>query len=181
MLTKMIVASMNPVKIRAALMGFQAMFPAHVCAIEGRHIPSGVSAQPRSEEETLCGARNRAENARTMYPTVDYWVGIEGGIEEVAGGMVAFAWVVVLSHTLRGEARTATFFLPDAVAALVRAGKELGEADDIIFQRMNSKQEDGAVGLLTGQVIDRMELYKSAVVLACIPFKNPQLYATPEQ
>lgn len=37
----------------------------------------------------------------------------------------------------------------------VAGGMELGEADDHVFERSNSKQEDGAVGLLTKGLIDR--------------------------
>jgi len=59
----------------------------------------------------------------------------------------------------------------------VRQGKELGEADDLVFAKENSKQDNGAVGLLTGNVIDRTALYQQAVVLALIPFKNPHLYS----
>jgi non-canonical (house-cleaning) NTP pyrophosphatase len=79
-----------------------------------------------------------------------------------------------------GSGRTASFLLPEAVASLVRQGKELGEADDLVFERSNSKQENGAVGILTGDVIDRAALYEPAVVLALIPFKNPDLYPPDE-
>ena len=69
-----------------------------------------------------------------------------------------------------------SFYLPPQVAELVRQGVELGEADDIVFGQSNSKQASGAVGLLTGDVIDRAGLYEGAVILALIPFKNRQLY-----
>ena len=75
-----------------------------------------------------------------------------------------------------GKGRTGAFFLPESVANLVRHGKELGEADDIVFGRSNSKQANGAIGILTGDVVDRTQLYEQAVILALIPFKNPQLY-----
>jgi non-canonical (house-cleaning) NTP pyrophosphatase len=68
------------------------------------------------------------------------------------------------------------FFLPPEIAQLIRQGKELGEADDIVFGRQDSKRKNGAVGLLTGNVIDRLELYEGAVVLALAPFKNPELF-----
>lgn len=87
--------------------------------------------------------------------------------------MLAFAWGVVRARSgEQGLARTASFFLPDAVAALVRAGKELGEADDIVFGQTNSKQKMGAVGLLTSGLIDRTTLYRDALVLALIPFSK---------
>ena len=90
--------------------------------------------------------------------------------------MLAFAWIVIRSHQQLGKARTGTFGLPPTVADLVRQGKELGEADDQVFGQTNSKQNDGAVGLLTDNVIDRMQLYEHAVILALIPFKNEALY-----
>jgi len=45
-----------------------------------------------------------------------------------------------------------------------------------VFGKENSKQTYGAVGLLTGDVIDRTRFYEDAVVLALIPFRNPDLY-----
>lgn len=69
--------------------------------------------------------------------------------------MEAFAWAVVRSSTKVGKSRTGTFFLPKEIVCLINEGKELGEANDIVFKRSNSKQEDGAVGILTGNIIDR--------------------------
>jgi non-canonical (house-cleaning) NTP pyrophosphatase len=90
--------------------------------------------------------------------------------------MVAFAWIVVMSGGQQGSARTAQFRLPKEVQRLVAGGMELGDADDRVFGRTNSKQKSGAVGLLTQNVVTRTTLYEGAVVLALIPFKNPDLY-----
>ncbi len=174
---KVAVASKNPVKIEAVRLGFAQMFPAlDRFEVFGRGVESGVSAQPMGNDETLAGALNRVERLMHGLPDADYWVGIEGGVEDDALGLAAFAWVVIRSGEKTGYGKTATFFLPPRVADLVRQGKELGEADDLVFGRMNSKQEDGAVGLLTQNVIDRTRLYQPAVVLALIPFCNSQLY-----
>ncbi|HLZ63362.1 MAG TPA: inosine/xanthosine triphosphatase [Ktedonosporobacter sp.] len=173
---KIVVASKNPVKMAAALAGFQAMFPHEQFEIEGVMVPSGVSDQPHSDAETLRGALNRAETAYQREPLADFWVGLEGGVEEQYDGVMAFAWAVVKSQTLIGKGKTGSFFLPPAVVELLKAGKELGEADDIVFQRANSKQQNGAVGILTSDVITRTEYYKAAVILALIPVRNPELY-----
>lgn len=182
-----VVASNNPVKIQSALSGFQQMFPAESFTAGGISVPSGVKEQPMTDEETLQGALNRAANASSTQPTADYWVGIEGGCEEKHGELWTYAWVVVLGRdpaprrqwrdvdAISGSARTAAFRLPQEVAALVRNGVELGVADDQIFGRSNSKQSNGAVGLLTGDLIDRQRYYEHAVILALIPFKNTTL------
>ena len=171
-----IVASTNPVKLNAAVQGFCAMFPAEEFrALPTKAVP-GISVQPMSDAETLQGANERAHMVREQYPEADYWVGIEGGAEEMDGQIGVFAWVVVLDRERQSKGRSGEFFLPEKVAALVRKGVELGEADDRVFGRSNSKQQNGAVGLLTGDAIDRAGLYVPAVIFALIPFKNPELY-----
>jgi inosine/xanthosine triphosphatase len=174
---ELVIASTNPVKVQAAVNGFRRLFPEAELNVITVSVPSAVAHQPLSDEETLRGALNRSSNARRAQPHADYWIGIEGGIQSIGQEMTAFAWIVVLSPETIGKARSGTFFLPPSVAALIRAGKELGEADDIVFGRLNSKQENGAVGILTDNVIDRAQLYEHAMILALIPFKNKSLYA----
>ena len=172
-----VVGSKNPVKGGAALSAFQRMFPEADLALELVSVPSGVSPQPIGDEETIEGAVARARGAEKERPGADYWVGIEGGIDETEGGMIAFAWVVVIGCGGSGRSRTGCFFLPDQVAELVRQGMELGEADDIVLGRENAKQQEGAIGLLTDRAMDRKELYEHAVVLALVSLKNPELYS----
>ena len=171
-----VIASKNPVKVVSTLRGFQKMFPSEEFKILSVQASSNVSDQPLTSEETLAGACNRSANARKSMPDADYWVGIEGGIEQDGGDMAAFAWVVVLNKYRLGKGRTGTFYLPPPISKLVRAGKELGEADDIVFNRSNSKQENGAIGLLSGDLINRTQLYEMAVLFALLPFRNFELY-----
>ena len=155
------------------------MFPGEHFEIRGIDVPTGVSAQPLSDVETLQGARKRAQNAREQVPMADFWVGIEGGVDKLPGepdNLLTFAWVVVLSAGQAGCARTGAFMLPADVAELVRGGIELGEADDQVFGTQGSKQQNGAVGLLTHNALTRAEFYAQAVQLALIPFINPKLY-----
>lgn len=173
---KIVVGSKNPVKIQATRAGFQMFFPGKEVKVVGIDVPSGVNEQPRSDRETRQGAHNRAANAVRKVPDADYWVGIEGGIDDDGQDMLAFAWVVVQTDSLKGSSRTGTFMLPPAITRLIRAGTELGVADDIVFKRKNSKQSNGAVGILTRDVIDRTSYYAHAVALALIPFINPELF-----
>ena len=170
------VASLNPVKLNAALAAFRQMFPQQRFSVNGASVPSGVPDQPTSLSQTMEGARNRAENARAARPESDYWVGIEGGIEDSPLGMTCFARVHVLGRDeIAGLGQTAVFYLPREVAELVRGGLELGPADDKIFGRDNSKQANGAIGLLTDDLIDREAYYTHALIMALVPFKNRAL------
>jgi inosine/xanthosine triphosphatase len=178
----LVVASTNPVKLAAATQGFQTVFASASFSTEGLSVPSGVADQPMSDSETLAGARTRAANARAARPQADYWIGIEGGCSLEHGALWAFAWVVVQrADDLVGQARTAAFALPFEISYLVRQGVELGAADDRIFGRHNSKQTNGAVGILTADAIDRQHYYTHAVILALIPFCNPTLSWQGEQ
>ena len=107
---------------------------------------------------------------------VNSGVGIEGGIQQIGDELHAFAWMIVLNKNKTGTARTATFLLPPEIAKLVKQGIELGEADDIVFRRENSKQKDGAVGILTNGIIDRTQYYEHAMILALIPFIKKDLF-----
>ena len=174
--TPITTASQNPVKLTATRTGYQALFGTEP-TVEGVSVPSGVADQPMTDAETLLGAVNRVHRVRELRPASDFWVGIEGGLEESDGDLVAFAWVVVLGASgAEGRSRTASFALPPGVAELVRSGLELGEADDRVFGRSNSKQKDGAVGLLSDGAMNRCDLYRPAVTLAFLPFKKPELY-----
>lgn len=173
---KIIVASKNPVKINATLASFQKIFPDETIDAIGVSVPSGVSDQPMTSAETIQGAMTRATNARDAQPDADYWVGIEGGIEDTDVGMQCFAWVIILGRDKRiGRGQTAVFYVPIEVADLVREGIELGHADDQVFGRSNSKQKNGAIGLLTDDAVDRTAYYVQAVIMALVPFKNPTL------
>ncbi|MBO3273321.1 DUF84 family protein [Hymenobacter defluvii] len=83
--------------------------------------------------------------------------------------------MVVCARTRVGKARSGTFFLPPVTADLVAGGMELG-ADDLVFQQSDTKQSAGAIGLLTGNIVDRRQLYEQAVMLALVRFKNEVLY-----
>ncbi len=171
---KVVVASKNPVKAEAVLQGFSSYFDDVL--VEKVDVESGVSDQPLTDAETRRGAYNRAGNARKRFPGADFWVGVEGGIQNGNAGLTAFAWIVILSENQTGEARTTTFLLPEKVAKLIAQGYELGHANDIIFNQTNSKQKQGAVGLLTKNKLTRSVLYQQAVQLALVPFINPDLF-----
>lgn len=163
------VASTNPVKLSATKTAFRKAFPGKDVRVEGVRISSGVSDQPKTDDETLTGAENRAR-ALSNDSEADFCIGIEGGIQRTEHGVEAFAWVVVQRNGVIGRSRSCSFELPPAVVELLDAGLELGDANDRVFGTENSKHDQGAVGLLTNGVIDRTALYEPAVILALVPF-----------
>ena len=175
---KVLIASTNPVKIDSVKQGFTRTFPETIFAFDSMRVESGVKDQPDTNKEAIQGAVNRIAHLRTSVPNADYYVGLEGGVEYIEKNLFSFAWIVVEDKTgKRGEARTGTFMLPSAVAQLIASGMELGDANDQVFGLENSKQKNGALGILTDDLITRTSEYANGVILALIPFqKHGNLY-----
>jgi|SRR3989344_3784069 len=173
-----IVASTNPVKVETVKRAFNSVFPDTQFKFGSVKASSGISDQPLSDKETLRGAVNRVADAKKLSPGADFYVGLEGGVEDVNNELHEFAWIVVESKVGKvGKGKTCTFLAPPIFRKLVlEDGKEVGDASDIVFGQNNSKQNMGAIGLLTKGIIDRTELYRHAVVSALIPFVQEHLY-----
>ena len=170
---KVIIASKNPVKINATKKAFEEVFTDRF-EFEGVSADSLVSDQPMSNDETLTGATNRLQNIQHL--KADYFVSIEGGVDLLDNNYEAFAWIIISDKNKIGKAKTATFTLPLKISNLIKEGYELGDADDMVFKRSNSKQKNGAVGILTDNLINRTDYYSHAIILALIPFTNTNLY-----
>ncbi|MBE3759844.1 inosine/xanthosine triphosphatase [Vibrio parahaemolyticus] len=166
---KVVIASLNPAKINAVKSAFQSASPQQVFEFVGISVPSEVADQPMTNEETHRGALNRVKNAKLEMPTADFYVGLEAGIE----GNVTFAWMVIESDTHRGESRSASLMLPPEVLAQLADANELGDVMDKVFGTENIKQKGGAISLLTQNQLTRSSVYHQALILALIPFTNP--------
>ena len=171
-----IVGSKNPTKIKAVSGAFKRVFKKNNVVVSGVSVPSGVSDQPMGSNETKTGAENRLKKVKAQH--ADFYVGIEGGCSYINKNLYAFAWVVAENKEGRqGQGKTSMFQLPKKIKELIEGGVELGVADDIVFNRNNSKKKDGAIGILTGGLIDRTKYYEEAVVLSLIPFLNKKLFS----
>ncbi|WP_162045681.1 inosine/xanthosine triphosphatase [Vibrio taketomensis] len=168
-----IVASLNPAKINAVKSAFESTFPEQDFEFIGVSVASEVAEQPMSDSETYQGACNRVRNAKLLRHDANYYVGLEAGVEEG----VTFAWMVIESDTHRGQSRSASMMLPPKVASQLSANMELGTVMDQTFGTTNIKQQGGAIGLLTQHQLTRSSVYHQALVLALIPFTNPNHYS----
>jgi inosine/xanthosine triphosphatase len=169
------VGSANPVKLAAARAVLATFAPE--ARVEARAVPSGVSDQPFGDDETIQGARERARAVREALDA-DLGVGLEGGVVDGPGGMRTCAWCVVVHRDGReGVGGSLAMPLPDAVAAMIRDGEELGHAMDALVKQRGTKHGAGAVGVLTDGRIDRQGAYEVLVTYALAPFLTPELFA----
>ena len=163
------VGSLNPVKVGAVRAVVVPLAPG--VAVTGVLVPSEVPSQPWGDDETIRGARTRAVGALAKVPHAELGVGLEGGVVDGDGGLRTCAWAVVVDRAgVEGVGGSLAVPLPPAVAALVRGGLELGAAMDAHVGAENTKLGLGAVGILTGGLIDRQRAYETLVTYALAPF-----------
>jgi inosine/xanthosine triphosphatase len=168
------VGSTNPAKLEAVHRALARLAPG--CAVESVNVASGVGAQPIGDEETRRGAMSRARLALGN-ADVELGIGLEGGVifEDAVPWLVS--WVAAIDREGRtGEASGLRMRLPAAAAARLRAGDELGDVIDDLFSVHASKQQTGAIGLLTEGFVSRTDAFADLVAMACAPLIRPDLY-----
>ena len=139
--------------------------------VEGVATASDVPDQPRGDDETIRGARTRAERALNALGA-DLGVGLEGGVVELADGSLrTCAWAVVVDHAGRsGTGGSLAMPLPPAIAVMIGEGLELGEAMDRLTGGKDTKYGAGASGIFTAGLVNRQAAYESLVTYALAPW-----------
>jgi len=173
------VGSNNPVKVNAAKQAFTLMFPNHIVHCEEMPAPSGVADQPITEAETRLGAQNRARYCaeHNAGQDMNFFVAMEGGVDEFEEGAATFAYVAILnSEGVLMVGRSANLPLPDKVYKRLQANEELGVVMDELFNTDNIRQKGGAIGLFTNHATTRESVYTQALVLALAPALHPEHY-----
>jgi inosine/xanthosine triphosphatase len=128
-------------------------------------VSSNVSAQPFGDEETLEGAKNRAIQA-CIEEQVNISFGLEGGVKELDGQLFICNWGVL--QTAEGEqyiAGGAQLPLPQDVALAVRNGEELGPVMERYTNQTGIRQNEGAVGIFTSNIVKRADMFEHIVKL----------------
>ncbi len=176
---KVVVASENRVKVSAAeetLKEYSMFSDAEISCVSA---DSGVSPQPKSLEETVQGAMNRAERS---FKDCDYSIGIESGLMEVPhtkSGSMDFCACSIYDGKEHNIGLSCAFEFPKKVTEMIHG---LGiDANDAFYKAGLTKDKkigssEGAIGLLTKGRVTRKEYTKQAVRMALIHLENKGLY-----
>lgn len=163
------VGSTNPVKIRATDWAFGQFFP--TVTVTGVQIASQVSAQPTGKA-VWQGAYNRAQAALAQHQA-DYGVGVEGGLLRIHRTTYNGACCVIVdSKSAVHSGYSPLFELPPPVLAQLHQGHELGEVIDQLVGQHDIKRREGAIGVLSRNVLTREQILRTAVLCALLPFVN---------
>lgn len=150
---QVVLGSENKAKLRAAQMVVDRLFPD--VQVVGVKVPSGISDQPTSDEETMQGAINRASAARAALDA-DYGIGIEGGFQHLCGRYFECGWVAVAHRDGRiGLGTSARFELSKKIIEPILAGKELAEVIDELSGERDIRNNQGAMGIVSAGHLPR--------------------------
>lgn len=152
---KIVIGTKNPAKIEAVKTVFQPYQP----EILSLNIPSGVSEQPFSDEETISGAVNRALGALESGKG-DIGIGLEGGVQQHGNKLFLCNWgALVVSGQEPFIAGGARIPLPEEIALRLHKGEELGPVMDEYTEKKDIRKHEGAVGIFSNGWIDRKEMF----------------------
>lgn len=158
------VGSLNPVKVEAVRNVMERVYgDVRITAVD---VQGDVPQQPFGDETRL-GAENRARNALGSHGMA---VGIEAGVFEFPDGLYDIQHCAIVDSEGRiTYGQGSGFRYPDDIASLVRGGLTVGDAVKKLYGGEGIGKRQGAVGMLSKGLIDRLGLTEQSVTAAMIP------------
>jgi|SRR5690554_895914 len=158
------VGSTNIVKVNAV----KKVLPEY--NIVAKVVNSGVSLQPLSDEETIAGAKTRAENL----PLDGLRIGLEAGVNITGNTMFLVNWGVLIdqnnNYYFAGGTRIP---LPEFIKDKILNDKlELAEVMDEYFKTSDIKHKEGTIGFFTNNLVKRIDIFMHIVKLLYGQYKK---------
>ena len=164
---KILIGTKNLGKIEGAKEALKKYFECF--DIEGIKVPSDVSDEPMNNE-IYKGARNRVDNlikyCKENNIEADYFLGVESGITNSLGRWVNLN-VAVIKDKFGYESwgTSSGFPIPDKyIDEIIET--DLGKVMDNIFNQSDLRKIKGGIGLLTNDVVSRIDTTKEAFIMA---------------
>ena len=182
MVKKVNVGSKNPEKIEAVkeiLKEYSDLEDFKNCEVIGIKTDSLVSDQPKSMDETIQGAINRAKGC---FLDCDYSFGLESGlmkVPETKTGYKDFTCCAIFDGKKIHLGLSSAFEYPIKVTKMVfDEGLDINQAffKMGLTENPNLGSAEGAIGFLTKGRILRRDYTKQAIYMALIHLENPRLY-----
>ncbi len=147
--------------------------------VGGTETESGIADQPKSLEETIRGAQNRAKN---VFENCNYSLGIESGlmkVPETKSGYMDVCVCAIYDGKNFHLGLSSAFEYPKEITKLIVEGNlNATQAANEIGITKNPKlgSAEGIIGIITKGRITRKEYTKQAIRTALIHIENPELY-----
>lgn len=175
---KILIGTKNPGKIQGAKEAFEKYF--ENIEIKGILVNSDVNAQPINKE-IFQGAQNRVRNlkkyAKENNISADFYLASEGGIQN----LLCDEWIDFNAVIIEDKNGTVSygmsqgFPIPDKYIEEIKQ-KELGGVMDRLFEGHDLGKEKGGIGLLTRGELSRIDLTRSAFIMALTRYINGEIW-----
>lgn len=145
-------------------------------------VPSHVSEQPLTLEETIQGAKNRALGAFSACEGCTYSFGMESGLMEAQGTQTGFLCISVcciFTGTVYLTGLSTGFEVPPQILQFIlEKNKDMTQACLELGISANSAlgSEEGLIGILTRGRVDRKQFTKESVASAILQLEHAQWY-----
>ena len=176
---KVLVASKNPVKIKASLDAFQLFFKDPIVDSQEVVVPTANASQPIGEDQTREHSELRVIQARENYPGYDYFVGIEGGVVKLNSDSARIIVYSSIGHQLAIETvRGCGIPLPLEWYTVLTTHEyhELGDLAELKSGVTDIKKKQGVVGFFSQNFVTRYDILKQSVIMALVPYLNPSIF-----
>ncbi|MFB5088061.1 DUF84 family protein [Psychrobacillus sp. PGGUH221] len=161
---KILIGTNNRAKTKAVITISTKYYPN--AEFENKDVPSLVSNQPMSDEETRQGAINRAKHLMVENVDAEFGIGLEGGVKEIDGTMYVCNWGALVTKGGRVFSATgAGVPLPNEIAVLLKAGSELGPIMDVFTNKNDIRHDEGAIGVFTNGLVSRSDMFEHIMLL----------------
>ena len=170
---KVLIGTTNPGKIKGAQIALEKYFD-HV-EIEGIKVSSDVNEQPVGLD-TYRGALNRVNNlmqfAADNNMQADWFLAVESGLTSELG-FWAITNIAVIKNNQgeTGVGSSASFPVPQKYVNAIK-NETLGAVMDRLFNESDLRSSTGGIGLLTHEMVTRIDLTTQAFLMALTPLIN---------
>ena len=174
---RILLGTKTPGKIEGAKKAFELYFENF--EIVGVPVSSEVGDQPVNED-IFNGAKNRVKNlkkyAKDNKIEADFYIASEAGITNLLGDWLDINAVVVENKEgLQSVGISQGFPIPDQYIKEIKQ-TELGKVMDRLFDKNGLGKGKGGISFLTKDVVSRIELTKSAFIMALTRHINGELW-----
>ncbi len=173
------VGSQNDVKVSAVREAIRDYDFLSKVEVSGLEVSSEISEQPKSVDETIRGAMNRARNA---FQNCEYSFGLEDGLMRVPNTKTDYmnvcACAIYDGQNYHVGLSSAFEYPPNVTRLVFDEGLDINQAFHKVGLTKNPKvgSAEGAIGILTHGRLLRKEYTKQAIMMALIHVENSKKY-----
>lgn len=174
------VGSTNPAKVEAVKEVLSEYELFNDVEVKGTSVDSGVSDQPKSLDETIKGAINRAQGAWNRQTTIS--LGLESGIFPVpytkSGYMDVCVCAIYDGKSIALGMSEALEFPRELTKMIIEKKVNANEAARLtgLTSKKEVGSDEGIVGIVTKGRVSRKDYTKSAIRMALVHLEHPDLY-----